>query len=423
MKKTIVSIIALLALGATGFSQSQTFVLKTTGDPVESEPQTITFKADKGAGKIDMEMDVKIQWNPNEKWFTMLFQNEKGDNGKCLYFFPKNATMKLMKKEDNKLWFDKQLIKDGKKNVYAYNNKKNDEKSAQILVFDLDNEESFELKFPTGNKALTLYAYVADNLSKGSRGRRVVYMSEVKFTIKLEKIELCAEKAKLEKAVADVKKEQDDIEQSLKTVEQETQNLQTNKKLVCCDIKKMSKKTSKKAEITDNTFGSCKEFKLAVEELSKTVEKYNAAIENYNTTLAAKQACTCKPTTPPPTQAYAPPTTKPSQPTTKPSEPPATKPAVPPTDPPIVVQPPLPPSPPPCKCDCNTLKKYIDGEDGLGKIKTRLKQNLMTKEEAKEKMKPIKDLAECKECQKCKDDYKKVQELCTDIEELINSKK
>ena len=356
MKHKIIIILSVLAISLTGFSQTELkeFHLKSKGEEV-SQIKPINFNLDKGS---IITINLEVKWNPQEDGFTMIFHNDKNENGgRYIYFFPKMKKMGKIKKEDNTLWFDKSLKK--YKAVFAYHdNKDENTEEYPIRVFDLGEKEIFDL--PKFKKNIdTLYAYIADNIPKGKRDKRVNCRNVVPFKITQEKIiDPCMD------AYQSIKDIQNKIlieEESLKKLIAETNGLSN---LSCQDLKNKELKQQKDTNETKISFPNCDEFTIAEHNFNISITNYNKEIQPYNIKLHKEIENKC----------------------------------------------------PICCCKSNSLKTI---NDELTTIYFEAKKQNKDINSLTNRFKKVKSIS-CNDCEKCcPKEYKEYKRLCKDISDLL----
>jgi hypothetical protein len=264
--------------------------------------------------------------------------------------------------------FWKQLKKDAKKVVRAYSDKSTG-KGYQKYKLSKDFTITFKDDFDgkVGFEG-AFYAYFTDN-----RGEQIIFLAEVPFKIYLGGP--C---------------EDEQVKAKIREFEDTNSSLTVEISKIQEETKKLNRENSKKLPLKNLKYeneypygeckgcGSCEQFNAEKDKLyNTTIKEYNAAIADYNKTLQKFQGTVA------------------------------------------------------CRCDCKTLKNFIDGDDGLGKLKTNLKLNQIDKGIAKDKLDKIKKSnycigGDCKDCnsvcskdKECKKDYETFQKLCADIESLL----
>ena len=296
MKKIFCITILLLAVTISGFTQQHEIKIPYNDISVTKE---IKFEPFRGEGDAVM-VDIEFKKDALNNAIVMTFKSSPRYGGKYMYFFGGNHNMKLLKKEDPNIWFDKKIKKAGKKKVVKYYDISTKE---TIQCFDMSSKNDFTITFSQDKKELELYAYIAirESLSgreDDKRNRRILYLAKESFKIFVEEkpvVDMCKNNI----VEAQIQKFREDDEKLKIEIEKIKDTTDILKNISCEKFKeyKRKKALTSKAETSEGKYlyancsdcDNCSIFKNVKDNLYITIEAYNNAVVAYTKLLKQKE--------------------------------------------------------------------------------------------------------------------------------------
>ena len=358
----------------SGTSVQPTNVIEMPYDGALVERE-ITFPVSHGIGD-PIIIPMGFQWNKSAQTFNMIFKSAPAYGGKFIYLFAKTANMKDIEKVHSNVLFHKQLKKDSKNQFGAKIVKphcSNLSSKDELHFFDLS--QGFTKTFNQNELKGVFYAYIATKNVDPKRDRQIIFLAEVHFNIYPAKSPCVTEPVK--KKIAEFAKFNIALVDSIGNVQYEATMLPT---LRCKEAKTQSPKIAKSKNdypYSDCEYcNKCDSFNTEKDKLYLTIEKYNSAVKDYNDKLYQRLGGCDK-----------------------------------------------------CGCNCGALENII--QEKLGPLFVNLSTNTLDKTAGQRELNAIKSSIKCygndcknKNCnticsKECKDAYKKYQNYCSKIEELL----